>query len=218
MDTKNLKLEKSFTNNRLVQQEIDEFKSLLISVNINIEKLRQFFVIRTLEDVKKFGNSKFVKEYLDKGLEEYLGKTFVPSEEKRRISDQYSAVFKETESPAEAVRNFFEIFPFSYTYNGMKLEADYGEVRAYFERKYHTVLSDEDCEYYERICDIMKALQACSDWEKAHNYVNYTLEGDAFNRQDNFFTVWQRGNFGSDEFHAMIGGAIGKIQHHQEED
>jgi hypothetical protein len=220
MDTKNLKLEKSFVNNRLVQQEIDEFHTLLMSAQINLEAIRKYFVLRTLEDVKRFADSKFIKEFLDKGFEEYVGKTFTPPSELRRISDEYKKVYDETSDKADALDNFFQVYPFQYTYDGLSLAvANDEEVREFFKKRYIRTLTDEDLEYFDKFANVLRALEDCSRWEKKHNYVNFTKTGDVLHPLDNnIFTIWQSGLFDGEMFAQMLGGAIGKIMHHQEQE
>lgn len=63
MDINNLKLDKSFVNEKLVQTSIDEFHTLIKSAQINLEAIRKYFVLRTLGDVKLFADSKYIKNF-----------------------------------------------------------------------------------------------------------------------------------------------------------
>jgi hypothetical protein len=221
MDIKNLTLEKSFTNEKAVKAEMDSFNTQLISAGINLRKIHSYFNLKTLADVVKFADSNFIKKYLDQGEAEYLGRTFVPSSEKRRIHDQYSKVYKDVADDADYVKNFFANYPFKYTFEAglCTLKADNDEVRKYFEKKYSRELTDEDCEYFEKFANVMKSLQDCSDWEQAHNYVNFTAVGDMLHPIDNnIYTLWQTGRFDGLTFTQMLGGSIGKIMRHEEQE
>jgi hypothetical protein len=220
MEVNNLKLEKSFVNTKLVQTSVDEFHTLLKSAQIDVEAIRKYFVLRTLEDVQRFADSQYIRDFLDKGFTEYIGKTFTPPSELRRISDEYEKVFKDTADKADALGNFFKVYPFEYKYDGLTLAvADEKEVRRFFEKRYIRTLTDEDMEYFDKFANVMRALEDCAQWEVKHTYVNFTKTGDVLHPLDNnIFTIWQSGHFDGEMFAQMLGGGLGKIMHHEEQD
>ena len=220
MDINNLKLDKSFVNEKLVQTSIDEFHTLIKSAQINLEAIRKYFVLRTLGDVKLFADSKYIKEFLDRGFKEFVGKTFTPPSELRRISDEYDKVYKDVAEKADGLGNFFKVYPFEYKYDGLTLTvSDESEVRKFFEKRYIRELTDEDMEYFEKFSNVLRALEDCDRWEKKHNYVNFTATGDILRPlENNIYTLWQGGHFDGAMFAQMLGGGLGKIMHHQEQE
>jgi hypothetical protein len=220
MEEKNLKLEKSFVNTKLVQTSVDEFHTLLMSAQINLEAIRKYFVLRTLEDVRRFADSQYIRDFLDKGFTEYIGKTFTPPSELRRISDEYEKVFKDVAEKADGLGNFFKVYPFEYKYDGLTLAvADEKEVRRFFEKRYIRTLTDEDMEYFDKFANVMRALEECSQWEIKNHYVNFTATGDMLHPlENNIYTLWQGGHFDGAMFAQMLGGGLGKIMHHQEQE
>jgi hypothetical protein len=197
MDIKNLKLEKSFVNERLVQTSIDEFHTLLKSAQITLKRFENTLCFAHWKTYKRFADSKYIREFLDKGFKEYVGKTFTPPSELRRISDEYEKVYKDTADKADALGNFFKVYPFEYKYDGYFGVADESEeVRSFFEKRYIRTLTDEDMEYFEKFSNVLRALEDCSRWEKKHNYVNFTATGDVLHPLDNnIYTIWQSGHF-----------------------
>jgi hypothetical protein len=170
--------------------------------------------------LKKFANSEYIKAFLEQGETEYLGKTFVPVPEKKRIHQSYMDVYNATATAADTIKNFFEVYPFDYTFSPDTdiLNVDCNQVRKFYENRNKVTLSDDDVEYFNMICDVMRSLQSCSDWEKSHDYYNFTEQGDAFNPLENIFTMWRRGHFDGATYQAMIGGRLGKLHNHKDVD
>jgi hypothetical protein len=220
MDTKNLKIEKTFVNVKFSEREVTEFKSQVSSAEVDIIRLKKYFDIKDFNDLKKFANSEYIKAFLEQGETEYLGKTFVPVQEKKRIHESYMDVYNATATAADTIKNFFEVYPFDYTFSPDTdiLNVDCNQVRKFYENRNKVTLSDDDVEYFNMICDVMRSLQSCSDWEKSHDYYNFTEQGDAFNPLENIFTMWRRGHFDGATYQAMIGGRLGKLHNHKDVD
>jgi hypothetical protein len=74
MDTKNLKIEKTFVNVKFAEREVTEFKSQVSSAEVDILKLKKYFDIKDFNDLKKFANSEYIKKFLEQGETEYYRK------------------------------------------------------------------------------------------------------------------------------------------------
>jgi hypothetical protein len=220
MDTKNLKIEKTFVNVKFSEREVTEFKSQVSSAEVDIQKLKKYFDFKNISELKQFANSEYIKKFLEQGETEFIGKTFIPQSEKKRIHAQYEDVFRDTAAAADTIKNLFDNYHFTFGYDAEnnKLTYNEDEVRKFYDNKYMVVLSDSDIEYFNKICNVMKSLQECSDWEVSNGYFNFTKNGDSLYPLENVYTMWQRGYFDGTMFQAMLGGRIGKISHHKEQE
>ena len=206
------KIEKGRINFTMAQKELDETKSQLLYTKGAISKLRKYFEITTIDDLRKYGKLSYLSSYMEESEKEYLGGKFVPKPERERIHAQYVEILTDLSDSCNVIENAFNM-PFKVSFDGTQLIADEDEIRAHFEQKYYTELTEDDCTYYNVLSKVFCALDESDKWEREHSYYNYTRLGAPINSRDfNIYSMWQRSEFSADAFRNMIGGLLGKIK------
>ena len=204
-------IKKGRVNERAVTRAVDEAKEILAYTKAAVEKLRKYFSVKKIGDVKFYGTADTLADYLQQSEDEYLGKKFIPKEEKQRIHNQYNDILRDLQDACNAVEAALRL-PFQINFDGTQLVSDEKEMRRYYEQQFYSELTDEDVEYYGILSNIISALDAADSWEQEHNYTRFVRNGDPLQPSTmNIFGMWLRGEFSADNFTNMVGGIIGKI-------
>jgi hypothetical protein len=144
-----------------------------------ISTLRKSFdneISDNIDALKSFVNEDNFKSFLNDAETSYLGKKYLPHEERERVETMFENLYSKN---IESLRTLNRIFalPYSLTYDGNKITLDSAEVEKVIRKNFEIKLSDEQREYYQLMANVVNALNEMHDFEKKHGYIEFSYNG-----------------------------------------
>jgi hypothetical protein len=214
----NTELPKVIINEQALSEAVKTLCSDIEHQSMNaISTLRKSFdneISNDIESLKSFVNEGNFKAFLKDAETSYLGKKFLPSEERERVKTMFEELYSKNIDSIRTLNRIFDL-PYSLTYDGSKITLDSAEVEKVIRKNFEIKLSETERTYFGLIADVVNSLNAMHDFETKHGYIEFSFNGiNRLSRLGFFRKVMPMAfykDFSEEKYMAALrGGTIGK--------
>ncbi len=180
MKTINSELPKIIINERALAEAVKTLCSDTESQSMNaIKTLRESFndeISDNIESLKSFVNEENFKSFLADAEVSYLGKKYLPHEERERVEAMFEDLYNKNIDSLKVLNRIFDL-PYELRYDGQKITLDSADVEKIIKKNFEIKLSETERTYFGLIADVVNSLNAMHDFETKHGYIEFSFNG-----------------------------------------